>query len=189
MRSSKIRFCALMLVCCGLAAPRILAEDKIQDLATDDGRLDPAWFGAAAPDFRHCEGDRCKLGDDEVKFDYLWIKSGFALNGHTLLIKPWEPTAFRGTAHREAKEVKNGAKITAAAATELVKQLNKALKGAATASLTDGDWIVTARLVDCAGPFGIGFLIGLVYLTKIRPPISAAELVTRVALWGDEVPI
>lgn len=36
--------------------------------------------------------------------------------------------------------------------------------------------------------FGVGFLVGLVYLVKIRPPISSAELVTRVALWGDEVP-
>jgi Na+/Pi-cotransporter len=48
-----------------------------------------------------------------------------------------------------------------------------------------GAWV--AGLAGTA-PFGVGFLAGLVYLVKVRPPISAAELVTRVALWGDEVP-
>jgi hypothetical protein len=51
---------------------------------------------------------------------------------------------------------------------------------------TKGIWVAALALT---APFGIGFLLGLVYLMKIRPPISAAELVTRVALWGDEVPI
>jgi solute carrier family 34 (sodium-dependent phosphate cotransporter) len=37
--------------------------------------------------------------------------------------------------------------------------------------------------------FGVGFLVALAYLIKVRPPISSAEIVTRVALWGDEVAI
>jgi sodium-dependent phosphate cotransporter len=38
-------------------------------------------------------------------------------------------------------------------------------------------------------PFGIGFLAGLVYITTIRPKLSAAEIVALVALWGDEAPL
>jgi sodium-dependent phosphate cotransporter len=38
-------------------------------------------------------------------------------------------------------------------------------------------------------PLGLGFLAGLVYLTTIRPKLSAAEILTFVALWGDEGPI
>jgi hypothetical protein len=158
MRPSTTLGLAFLLSLGVLAAAPCAAEEKTKDLATDDGRLDPAWFGATAPDFHRCEGDRCKVGKDEVSFDYLWIKPGFSLKGHTLLLKPWEAADFRGDAKREANEIKNGAKITADAANELVKQLNKSFKGLATASLTEGDWIVTARVVDCAGPFGVGFL-------------------------------
>jgi hypothetical protein len=141
-----------------LAAPARAAEDKPSNLMTDDGRLDPAWFGPQAPDFHRCEGDRCKLGKDETPYDYLWVKAGFDLKGHTLLLKPWEPGAFRGDAKRDPDEIKHGAKITAEAVDELVKPLNKAYKGVATVSATEGDWIVTARVVDSAGPFGFGFM-------------------------------
>jgi hypothetical protein len=141
-----------------LAAPSRAAEDKPDNLMTDDGRLDPAWFGAQAPDFHRCEGDRCKIGKNETPYDYLWVKAGFDLKGHTLLLKPWEPGAFRGEAKRDPDEIKHGAKITAEAASELIKPLNKAYKGVATVSTTEGDWIVTARVVDSAGPFGFGFM-------------------------------
>jgi hypothetical protein len=158
MRTSMVASLAFLLAIGVLAAPPGMAEEKTKNLVTDDGRLDPAWFGATAPEFHRCEGDRCKQGKDEVTFDYLWIKPGFSLKGHALLLKPWEVTDFKGEAKRESDEIKNGAKITAGAPGELVKLLNKAYKGSATASLTDGDWVVTARLVDCAGPFGFGFL-------------------------------
>jgi hypothetical protein len=44
-------------------------------------------------------------------------------------------------------------------------------------------WVAALALT---APFGIGFLLGLVYLAKVRPPISSAEVMTLVALWGDE---
>jgi hypothetical protein len=46
-----------------------------------------------------------------------------------------------------------------------------------------GVWVAALALT---APFGIGFLLGLVYLAKVRPPISSAEVMTLVALWGDE---
>lgn len=158
MRASRIIPLALLLPFFVIASPPRAAEEKPKDLATDDGRLEPAWFGAQAPEFHRCEKDRCKLEGDEVSYDDLWVKPGFSLKGHTLLLKPWESVAFRGDAKREADEIKNGAKITSEAVKELVKPLNKAYKGIATVSATEGDWIVTARVVDCAGPFGFGFL-------------------------------
>jgi len=158
MRASRLFGIVFLLSLCAYAAPPCAAEDKPKDLTTDDGRLESAWFGATAPDFHRCDGDRCKLGKDEVSVDYLWVKPSFSLKGHVLLLKPWESVAFLGDAKRESGEIKNGAKITTEAATELVKMLNKAYKGFASASLTEGDWIVTARVVDCAGPFGIGWI-------------------------------
>lgn len=149
---------AFLLPLLFFAAPARAAEDKPSNLVTDDGRLDPAWFGAQAPDFHRCEGDRCKLGKDETPYDYLWVKAGFDLKGHTLLLKPWEPGAFRGDSKRDPDEIKHGAKITADAVDELVKPLNKAYKGVATVGATEGDWIVTARVVDSAGPFGFGWM-------------------------------
>jgi hypothetical protein len=178
MRVSKLFALALPLALCVIAAPAWGAEDKVSNLMTDDGRLDPAWFGATAPEFHRCEGDRCKVGKDEITFDYFWVKPGFDIKGHTLMMKAWEPGPFLGDAKREDNEIKNGAKITTQAAAGLVKQLNKAWKGAATASATDGDWIVTARLVDCAGPFGFGFVkfSNATYDLKINDKASGALL-------------
>ena len=175
MRTSRQFGFVFLLLLCALAAPPCASEDKPKDLATDDGRLEPAWFGATAPDFHRCDGDRCKVGKDEISFDYLWVKPGFSLKGHVLLLKPWESVAFLGEAKRESGEIKNGAKITTDAATELVTMLNKAYKGLASASLTEGDWIVTARVVDCGGPFGIGWLkfSNVTYDLKITDKASA----------------
>jgi hypothetical protein len=158
MRTSGRFAVAFILSLGAFAAPPRAAEEIPKNLMTDDGRLDVAWFGAQAPDFHRCEGDRCKLGKDEVSYDYLWVKPGFDLKGHTLLMKPWEAGAFRGDAKREPDEIKHGATITAGAVDELVKPLNKGYKGVATVSATEGDWVITARVVDSAGPFGFGFL-------------------------------
>jgi hypothetical protein len=34
--------------------------------------------------------------------------------------------------------------------------------------------------------FGIGFAVALYYMARVRPKLSAAEIVSYVALWGDE---
>jgi sodium-dependent phosphate cotransporter len=46
-----------------------------------------------------------------------------------------------------------------------------------------GAWIAALALT---APFGIGFLVAMAYMIKVRPPISSAEVLTLVSLWGDE---
>lgn len=46
-----------------------------------------------------------------------------------------------------------------------------------------GVWLA---LLGAGAPTGLGFLLGLRYLTRIRPRLSTAELVSFVAVWGDE---
>ncbi len=145
-----------LLACCALVLPLRAGDDETKDLMTDDGRLDPAWFGAAAPDFHRCEGDRCKLDNKEVSYDYLWVKPGFSLKGHTLHLTEWAPAVFRGAAKRDDDEMKNGRQITTDAAKEFLKSLGKAWQGVATVSAGAGDLVLTGRVVDTLGPAGFG---------------------------------
>jgi sodium-dependent phosphate cotransporter len=45
-------------------------------------------------------------------------------------------------------------------------------------------WIV---LMAVGAPVGLGFVLAMAYFTRIRPLLSAAELQSVVAVWGDEV--
>jgi hypothetical protein len=45
-------------------------------------------------------------------------------------------------------------------------------------------WI--ASLV-AAAPFGVGFVVAAFYFRRVRPRLSAAEILSAVALWGDEI--
>jgi sodium-dependent phosphate cotransporter len=45
-------------------------------------------------------------------------------------------------------------------------------------------WI---SLLVATAPLGIGFLVALVYFTRVRPKLSMAELIATVAVWGDEL--
>ena len=49
--------------------------------------------------------------------------------------------------------------------------------------LNKGFWVVALAVT---APFGVGFAVALAYFVKARRPISAAEIVSQVALWGDE---
>jgi solute carrier family 34 (sodium-dependent phosphate cotransporter) len=42
-------------------------------------------------------------------------------------------------------------------------------------------------LLALTAPVGVGFLVGVFYLLRVRPRLSTAELMTYVALWGDEI--
>jgi hypothetical protein len=52
------------------------------------------------------------------------------------------------------------------------------------AGRSKGAWIAALAVTT---PFGIGFFVAAAYLAWVRPPISSAEVMTRVSLWGDEV--
>jgi hypothetical protein len=49
--------------------------------------------------------------------------------------------------------------------------------------LNKGLWV---GALAATAPFGVGFVVALGYLFKARRPISSAEIVSQVALWGDE---
>ena len=49
-----------------------------------------------------------------------------------------------------------------------------------------GAWVLA---LAATAPFGVGFAVALAYFLRVRPPISAAEIVSVVALWGDEIPL
>ena len=40
--------------------------------------------------------------------------------------------------------------------------------------------------IAIGAPFGVGFVLAVVYLIKVRPQLSMAELQSVVAVWGDE---
>ena len=44
-------------------------------------------------------------------------------------------------------------------------------------------------LLIVGAPLGVGFALAVVYFTRVRPKLSVAELVSYVALWGDEIPL
>jgi hypothetical protein len=42
-------------------------------------------------------------------------------------------------------------------------------------------------LLVATAPFGVGFVVALAYFTRVRPRLSAAEIMAAVAVWGDEL--
>jgi hypothetical protein len=46
-------------------------------------------------------------------------------------------------------------------------------------------WIV---LMAITAPVGLGFVVAAVYFTRVRPKLAVAELMTAVAVLGDEIP-
>ena len=61
----------------------------------DEGRLDPSWFGVPNLELRATE-----------EIDYLWVRPGFALEGHKLRFAPWSEPVFLGeeAEDRDAKD-------------------------------------------------------------------------------------
>lgn len=149
----RIRDLALTLMVLA-AAPLRAGDDDVKDLKTDDGRIDPAWYGGSTPDWRRCEGEACADGD--VEYDYLWVRPGFSFKGRKIRLAPWEAPAFRGPAKRDADEMEYARKISARAPVDLLKPLNKAFKKTAEFTDAGGDLLLTARVVDCMGPSGFG---------------------------------
>jgi solute carrier family 34 (sodium-dependent phosphate cotransporter) len=47
-------------------------------------------------------------------------------------------------------------------------------------------WIA---VLAATAPLGLGFLVALTYLIRVRPLLSVAEVQAAVAVWGDELPI
>jgi hypothetical protein len=120
-----------------LLVPALLAAVAAASAPTlDEGRLDPAWFGGSALEFREIESA-----------DYLWVKPGFSAEGRTFWVKPWESPAWLGK-DRDVNDAARAEELTKTAHSRLKGALANALRGRADVSLYKGDVIVHGRLVD-----------------------------------------
>ena len=81
MSLSRVPTWVLALAFCSIAASSALAKGSTSKLP-DKGLLDPAWFGPGI-EFHTT---------DEI--DYLWVKPGFTVTGHKILVDAWQDPDF-----------------------------------------------------------------------------------------------
>ena len=132
-----------------LLAPVLLAA---QTANLDEGRLDPAWFGAEA------------VFQPSKALGFQWLKPGLALHQRTLQLKAWEPAAWLlGSRTRTDQAFLQRAESYLA--TDLERGLRRGLKGSLPLSLTAGDVRIIARAVDAVGPGDDYMAVGQVSLS------------------------
>lgn len=118
-----------------LLAPAVLAA---QTATLDEGRLDPAWFGTGAT-FQPSKA----LG-------FQWLKPSLDLHQRSLQLKAWEPAAWL-LGKRTSKDHIFLQRAESYLATDLDRGLRRGLKGNIPVSLTAGDVLIIARVVDAVG--------------------------------------
>jgi len=118
-----------------LLAPAILVG---QGTLPDQGRLEPAWFGAAAA-FQPSKA----LG-------FQWLKPGLDLSRRTLRLKAWEPAAWL-LGPRAPKDQALLTRVERSLDANLTAGLRRGLKDAVALSPTHGDVVVLGRVVDAIG--------------------------------------
>ena len=108
--------------------------------ALDDGTLDPAWFGGER-EFRRTSS-----------VDYLWVRSGFSIEGRTLHLEAWAAPEFIGAdaGKRDNDDLVLARQISSEMPALLELQLGLDLEGRAEVSLEGGDILVSGRIVDCS---------------------------------------
>lgn len=123
-----------------LAALALPASLVGSDAALDKGLLVPSWFGAAGQ-FRESDN-----------IDYLWVKEGFEIDGHTFHFVDWPEPDFQGGAARDRDE--NDRRLARQLNAEMARLfhdvLGRAWTGRATTSMSGGDVRVEGRIVDCS---------------------------------------
>ncbi len=118
-----------------LLAPAVLVA---QTASLDEGRLEPAWFGAEAT-FQPSKA----LG-------FQWLKSGLDLRQRTLRLNGFEPAAWLlGKRMRKDQAFLQRAEATLPA--NLERGLRRGLKGTIALSSTAGDVLLCTRVVDVVG--------------------------------------
>jgi hypothetical protein len=146
MRSTRSVALALTVLALGALAPGAGAAATL-----DEGRLDPSWYGGA-PEFREA---------DEI--DYLWVKPGFALDGHRLRFVPFGEVAFLGenAAKRDEKDHLLAKQMNATMADVFASELGKAF-GSRLSVVNEGEDVrVEGRIVDCStGSTAAKMLVG-----------------------------
>ena len=118
-----------------LLAPAILAG---QAVPLDEGRLDPAWFGAGT------------IFQPSKAFGFQWLKPGLDLRHRKLRLKPWEPVTWL-LGKRAMKDQFFLQRVEPTLPAGLERGLRRGLKGTIPVSTTDGDCFLVARVVDAVG--------------------------------------
>lgn len=104
----------------------------------DGGRLDPAWFGPA-PAF---------APSPEAAFH--WAAPALPLRGRTIRVAPWGPALWLGGPGGEGDRAFLG-RVEGSLAALLERGLRQGLGGASGLSRSDGDLLLSGRVVDARG--------------------------------------
>ena len=143
------RLKVLTAVAITIAAGAVAVPARAQTL--DDGLLDAAWLGVPAAELRKTE-----------EIDYLWVKPGFQLAGRTIKVDDWSDPEFLGKKKRDPKDSAQAVELTDQFPALLRGALMSALDGVAKVSKSEGDLVISGRLVDCnAGSKGAKWLVGM----------------------------
>lgn len=132
-----------------LAMPALLSA---QPALLDEGRLDPAWFGAAAA-FKPSKA----LG-------FQWVKPGLDLRERRLRLKAWEPAAWI-LGPRASKDEVLLQRLERSLVPDLAKGLRRGSKGRLPVSLDEGDLLLVGRVVDAVGEGGDTLTFGTASLS------------------------
>jgi hypothetical protein len=139
---------AVAVVLVGLSAPDALAKKKkgskektVSTSPLDDGNLIPSWYNPAGLAFVETE-----------EIDYLWVREGFNLSGHTLHMAPWSDPEFLGEAatDRDGDDKSLARRLTGDMPNIFRDGFEAALGSSQAISLESGDIKVTGRIVDCS---------------------------------------
>ena len=120
--------CLILLVALGASAA-----------TWDEGKLHTDWFGKDVP-FHEAE-----------EIDYIWVKDGFSLDGHTLHFVEWADYEFLGekAGERDEKDHRLARQMNGDMHNLFHDSWGENLKGA-DVSLDSGDVKVEGRIVDCS---------------------------------------
>ncbi len=106
----------------------------------DEDRLQTSFFGRDLP---FVEAD---------KVDYLWVREGFEIDGHTFHFLPWGKPQFLGRigAKRDAKDHQLAESMNPHIAKAFANILGQTWAGRAKTSTSSGNIKVRGRIVDCS---------------------------------------
>jgi len=130
--------CALALLALAPSSAHARKSKATPGGPLDEGRLDPAYFGGPR-EFREAED-----------IDYLWVKDGFAIDGHTFQFAAWPDPIFLGDAKPDADDRRLAHQMNEELPKLFQESLGAQWSGRAKTSMTEGDVRVEGRIVDCS---------------------------------------